>query len=126
MFSTNSRSLCRVRSRSVTSSTITIAVSDVPGDTFDPEEVVVGLDECAARRRLQPEQARGHVSQRELRPRVGERKTGRRDAEQPLRRRVRVVDQQRRIDQDDALGKSHQRSLGHASFFLPVTPVKRW
>jgi len=38
MFSTNSRSLCRVRSRSVTSSTITIAVSDVPGDTFDQKK----------------------------------------------------------------------------------------
>jgi hypothetical protein len=38
---------------------------------LDPEEMVVGLDERAARRGIGPEERRREVTEREIRPRIG-------------------------------------------------------
>jgi hypothetical protein len=85
----------------------------------DPEKAVVDLDQRAARGRVGLEQACGQFAEREFGPRIEQRVPGRAGSEQLLSRRVRVVDPQTRIDEDDGLGKLGQNSLGN------VDPLSR-
>ena len=82
---------------------------------FDPEEVVVALDEPAARRWIGLEEPLGQLSQREVGPGLGQRFAGRARSQQPFGGRVRIVDQQLLIDEDDALWKLRQDALRHLS-----------
>ena len=86
-------------------------------EPFDPEEVMVGLDERAAGRRIRTEELHGKISKRELRPRLGQ-AIARACSEQPLGCRIDVIDSQLLVHQDNALGKLGQDSLGYLAPFL--------